>query len=228
VIELRRFVLDVGAARLAELRELLSPEERARAGRLRFARDAGRFVAGRAYVRQALGAIAGQDPAGLRIAAGSAGKPYLPDHPDLRFNASGAGGVGMLATAHGLELGVDIELAEREHDGLDVARQFFCPAEVAALEGMAPAERPAAFLRCWTRKEAFVKARGEGLQIDLDSFEVSLGPDEPAELRWCATAGARERWTLVDCSGLAGVTAAVCHEARPGVAVRIAAAGAVA
>ena len=222
VIELRRFELDLDPARLAPLRELLSPEERARARSLRFARDEGRFVAGRAMVRQTLGMRAGCDPGELRIAAGRAGKPYLPDYPRLRFNAAGSGGVGLLAIASGIELGVDLELAEPGFDGLEVARHWYRRAELEALESLEPAARQAAFLRSWTRKEAYVKALGEGLYAALDSFEVSFLPGEPAELRWCSVAGERERWTLVDCSALVGgITAAVCYGTRPGVRLRM-------
>ena len=220
VIELLRFELDVQADQLSELQDLLSPGELERAARLRFARDAGRFIAGRGLVRRALAARAGCAPVELRIAEGRAGKPYLPDHPELRFNASGSGGVGLLAIAVGIELGVDLELSAHAFDGIEVARQFFCAGEIAALESLAPAEQPAAFLRCWTRKEAYVKALGRGLHAALDSFEVTLLPGEPAELRWCATIVEYERWTLVDCSGLVGgITSAICYEAHAGIAL---------
>jgi 4'-phosphopantetheinyl transferase len=217
LIELRRFDLDVEPGRLSALHELLSPEERTRAARLRFARDAGRFVAGRGLVRRALASIVGCEPAELRIDAAAGGKPYLPDHPELHFNASGSGGIGLLATAEGLELGVDLELADPGFDGLEVARHFFTDREIAALEALEHSERPAAFLRCWTRKEAYLKALGVGLRVGLDSFEVSLLPGEPAELRCCVEAGELGRWTVADCSELlGGITAAVCHETHHG------------
>jgi 4'-phosphopantetheinyl transferase len=225
-IELRRFELDVDPEELTALRELLSPEELARAARLRFARDRARFIAGRAMVRRALAGRAGCEPAGLAIAAAPQGKPYLPDHPELRFNATGSGGKGLLAIADGIEVGVDLELSEPAFDGLEVARQFFRRREVESLESLEAAERQAAFLRCWTRKEAYVKALGTGLRSALDSFEVSLLAGEPAELRWCAAAGETERWTLVDCTALAGgITAALCYETRPGVRLRMVGAG---
>lgn len=222
LIELWRFELDLDVERLATLHDLLAPDERARAARLRFARDAGRFVAGRGMLRRTLAGIAGCEAADLRIAAGPAGKPYLPDHPELRFNAAGSAGVGLLVVATGLELGVDLELSDAPFPGLDVAKQFFCAGELAALESLEPGQRPAAFLRCWTRKEAYVKALGDGLRAALDSFEVSLLPGELAELRWCAAPGERTRWTLVDCSALVGgITSAICYETRPGVRIRV-------
>ncbi len=222
MIEVRRYDLDVDTAQLARLLELLSPDERARAARLRFARDAGRFVAGRGMLRRTLAELLDCDPLHLRFGYGSAGKPFLPDHPQLRFNAAGSGGVGVVATAVGMELGIDTELPQPGFPHLDVARQFFCEAEVAQLAGLAPPAREAAFRRCWTRKEAYVKALGCGLQLPLDSFAVSLLPDEPAELRSPAPAPERELpWTLADCSRLAGgVTVALCHEARADVQVR--------
>ena len=221
-ISLRRFELDVGPDRLSALHDLLSPEERARAARLRFARDRGRFVAGRGMVRRALASILDCPPAELRIDERPAGKPFLPDHPELCFNASGSGGIGLLAIARGVELGVDLELGDPGFDGLELARHFFTGREVAALESLGPEQRPGAFLRCWTRKEAYVKALGVGLRAGLDSFEVSLLPGEPAELRWCAEPGEVGRWTLTDCSELVGgVTAAVCHRGRPGARIGI-------
>jgi 4'-phosphopantetheinyl transferase len=208
------------------LHDLLAPDERARAEQMRFARDSRRFIAGRGMLRRTLAATANCHPAKLRIAAGPQGKPYLPYYPELRFNAAGSGGVGLVATTISLELGVDLELDEPRLQGLDVARRFFAVREVEALEALPPTERPAAFLRCWTRKEAYLKALGIGLHADLNSFEVSLAPNEPAELRWSAAPAECERWTLVDCSALiGGINSAVCFERRNGVQIRMVGAG---
>ena len=213
-IEVLRFALDVPAERLAELRALLSADERQRAARLRFARDADRFVAGRGLLRTALAERVAQRPQDLRFAYGPAGKPSLADHPGVRFNAAGAAGAALVAIAEDLEVGIDLEHVEPEADDLAVARQFFTAGEVAELEGLDPGERQGAFLRAWTRKEAYVKALGAGLQVDLDRFAVSLLPGEPAQLRWTQRPGEAERWTLVDLSDPArGSVAALCHEA---------------
>jgi 4'-phosphopantetheinyl transferase len=227
VIEVRRFALDVAPGTLADLHGLLSAEERTRAARLRFARDANRFVAGRGMMRRVLGRLLDCDPAGLTVAAGPAGKPYLPDHARLRFNAAGSEGVALLATALDIELGVDVELSAPGRDALDIARRFFTAAEHAALAALGPEQRPAAFLRCWTRKEAYVKAIGEGLHAPLDGFEVSLEAANPVALREPAGGASLSRWRLVDCSELVGgVPAALCHEHRGRVRVRAADAGA--
>jgi 4'-phosphopantetheinyl transferase len=213
-VEVLRFGLDVGAERLAQLRALLSADERQRAERLRFARDADRFVAGRGLLRSALAERAGQRPQDLRFAYGPAGKPSLADHPRLRFNAAGAVGAALVAITEGIDVGVDLEYLEVGADDLAVARQFFCPVEIAELERLGGAERQAAFLRAWTRKEAYVKALGAGLQVDLDRLAVSLLPGEPAALRWTRQPGEAERWTLVDLSDPGrGIVAALCHEA---------------
>jgi 4'-phosphopantetheinyl transferase len=216
-IHVERLALDVAPSRLAELRATLAPDEHARAARLRFARDADRFVAGRGLLRVALGARVGEDPARLRFAYGTAGKPSLADHPDLRFNVSGAGGVGLLAMADGIELGVDVELAGAAYAGLDVARQFFARDELAALRALDPAARPLAFLRCWTRKEAYVKAHGDGLQISLDAFAVTLRAEDPVEIAWHESPGEAARWGLVDLSDTGdGIVGALCHAVAPG------------
>ena len=93
----------------------------------------------------------------------------------------------------GAAVGVDIESSPAARGACDeVAEAYFAPAEVSALKALPRDQRDSAFLRCWTRKEAYVKALGDGLQVPLEDFAVSLGPGEPARLRWCRRA---ERWT---------------------------------
>jgi 4'-phosphopantetheinyl transferase len=123
--------------------------------------------------------------------------------------------------ARGIEVGIDVELAAKAFAGLDVARQFFTAREAVELGELTPAARPLAFLRCWTRKEAYIKARGEGLQTPLDTFAVTLREEDPAELSWHATAGEAVRWTLVDLSDPdRGIAGALCHEAGATTSVR--------
>jgi 4'-phosphopantetheinyl transferase len=213
-IEVLRLGLDVSAERLAQLREVLSADELQRAARLHFARDADRFVAGRGLLRSALAERVGQRPQDLRFAYGPAGKPSLADHPEVRFNAAGAADAALVAIAGGIEVGVDLEHLQDGADDLAVARRLFCPVEIAELERLGADERQAAFLRAWTRKEAYIKALGAGLRVQLDQFAVSLLPGEPAALRWTRESVEAGRWSLVDLSDPAhGIVAALCHEA---------------
>ena len=170
-----RFCLDEPFPRALEL---LDSTERERAARFVYERDRRRYVTAHAWMRTALAKCLGHLPELLHFEADSGGKPRLVGIPiDLRFNLSHAGERGLLAIAIGQEVGVDIEFV-RPVETLEVARRFFSQGEVSALCAMRPAQRVDAFFRCWTRKEAFIKALGAGLSFPLDGFEVSLGADD--------------------------------------------------
>jgi 4'-phosphopantetheinyl transferase len=195
---------------------LLDETERARADRFVFEADRRRFVTAHAWVRIVLGRCLDQAPESLRFTAGRRGKPRLVDGAaDLRFNLSHAGERALLAVTRGQEVGVDIE-RERAIGTSDLARRFFAPSEWQALQGMDPSEQIPAFFRCWTRKEAFIKAIGDGLACPLDGFEVSLSDAEsPQLLRSCtAVEGGLERWRIVSVPVEPGYRAAVA--AGPG------------
>jgi 4'-phosphopantetheinyl transferase len=178
---------------------VLTEDERERASRFRFPVDAARFSAARAILRLLLGAYAGSVPEALRFGAGPHGKPFLssPYSGGLRFNVSHSGTWALYAFARGRELGVDIEDHRSTEVDLGVADHFFSRREVAALRVLPAAERAGAFLRCWTRKEAFVKARGTGLTTPLDAFDVSLerGCDD-ALLAARGAASDGRRWAI--------------------------------
>lgn len=177
----------------------LSADEKQRAGQFRFDRDRKRFVVRRAALRAVLAESLGVPPHTLRFSYGTHGKPDLSaacNPRRLRFNASHSQDLAVVALAVDRDVGVDVERLKPLDDYEAVARRHFTEGENRALLGVAPSERLHAFFNCWTRKEAFVKARGEGLSLPLDAFEVSLAPDEPAGLLSCAQAGERERWSL--------------------------------
>ena len=206
--------LDPPAGALARLRATLSDDELERASRFRFRRDADRFVAGRGQLRRLLGRLVDVEPASLRFAYGPAGKPALEGHPSLGFNLAHSGGVGLLAVAPEVAVGVDVEASPDPLGACEeIAPMYFAPEEMRTLAALPRAQRGAGFLRCWTRKEAYVKALGDGLQMPLDDFSVSLGPEEAPRLRWCRRPAELERWTLVDLSHMtASATAAACVE----------------
>jgi 4'-phosphopantetheinyl transferase len=196
--------------------DLLDEDERARAGRFVFEPHRRRFITSHAWVRVVLGRCLDQAPESLRVTAGPRGKPRLVDAAvDLRFNLSHAGERALLAVTCGQEVGVDIE-QERAIATSDLARRFFAPLEWQALQVMEASEQIPAFFRCWTRKEAFIKAIGDGLACPLNGFEVSLSDDEsPQLLRSCtAVAGGLERWRIVSVPVEPGYRAAVA--AGPG------------
>ncbi len=178
---------------------VLNEKEQARAGRYRFERDRRRFVAARGMLRVILARYAGVSPAAIRFEYSDYGKPSLPDRPDLAFNATDSGELMAVGVAQNRLLGVDIEQVRDDFGGLEIAERFFSPAEVATLRALPSHEQARAFFRCWTRKEAFIKAIGEGLSYPLHQFDVTLGPDEPPRLlRVAGEPDAPRRWFLAD------------------------------
>jgi 4'-phosphopantetheinyl transferase len=180
--------LDVGEAAIARSLRLIDAAERARAARFRFARDASRFVARRARMRELLSEHAGEAPERLAFALGPNGKPILRNGA-CHFSLSHSYGLMMLAVAE-TEVGCDIERIDPDLDWPPIAGRLFAPAEYDALRSMPQAPARRGFFDCWTRKEAYVKALGQGLSHPLDSFEVSVD----REPRLCAEPG----WRLCD------------------------------
>lgn len=195
-----RATLDVEASRVRSLQQILTADERARAERFHFREDRERFIVARGRLRIILGRYLMVDPSELRFSYSLYGKPSLAggfDADALCFNLSHADGLALYAVARGRRLGVDIERVRADVADERVAEQFFAPGEVAALRAFSESMRPLAFFNCWTRKEAYIKARGEGLSLRLDQFEVSLAPGEPAALlRTSGDPQESTRWSL--------------------------------
>lgn len=174
-----------------ELRSTLEASEIERAARFHFEVHRRRFIHGRGLLRQVLGRVLDVPPASLRFETGAAGKPRLASPfsnrpPHLDFNLSHSADLALVALSDGAAIGADIEAPRAVPELAAIARQNFAPSERACLESLPVELQADAFLACWTRKEAFVKALGGGLSIALDSFEVSLDPRAPAALLACA------------------------------------------
>ncbi|MCA1567210.1 MAG: 4'-phosphopantetheinyl transferase superfamily protein [Acidobacteria bacterium] len=171
---------------LRRLHSTLAPDEAAKAARFHFPRDRDHFIAARGLLRRLLGRYLAQPPDSLRFAYGAYGKPSLGGAAaaaqDLRFNLSHSHELALYAFARGRELGVDLEHMRPDFAGEDIAERFFSAREVSMLRTLPAEARTPAFFNCWTRKEAYIKARGEGLSHPLDAFDVSLIPGEPAAL----------------------------------------------
>jgi len=183
--------------------DVLSEDELERADRFRFERDRRRFVAARSVLRRMLARYVDTGPAAISFEYGQYGKPDVPGAP-VSFNVSHSGSYALLAIGPRFELGVDVEVLDvARADDLLVAKQFFSLREIETLRAHAPSARPRAFLRCWTRKEAFVKARGDGLSLPLHDFDVGFGVGEPpALLRTAWSRDEPQEWTLEDVSRL--------------------------
>jgi 4'-phosphopantetheinyl transferase len=149
--------------RFSRFEQVLSRDERARADRFRFAVHRQHFVAARGVLRYLLGHYAEMSPARIQFQEGAYGKPALVKQGRVRFNVSHSGELGLYAIADQREVGIDIEQHRAMDDLEGIAKHYFAPGELAELERLTSADRNAAFFRCWSRKEAFVKAVGAGL-----------------------------------------------------------------
>lgn len=173
-----RAQLEVSDGVLEQLKAYLSPEECARAARFRFDRHRKPFIAGRGILRALLARYLEIDPQTVRFIYGQCGKPALPEKwESLKFNVSHSGTFALFAFAHTLEVGVDIELIRERKCLMDIARRFFAADEVEALLALPEEQQLNGFHRCWTRKEAYVKAKGDGLSLALDQFSVSIAEE---------------------------------------------------
>ena len=182
-VDIWRADLKVHSSELNRLQNTLSPDELDRAARFHFVKDRQHFIAGRGILRDILARYLDRPPAELHFSYSSHGKPSLAHHhnPDsLRFNLSHSDSLALYAVARLRDVGIDIERIEPKFAEDGIAEKFFSRNEVTKLRSLPPSARSQAFFNCWTRKEAYVKARGAGLQIALDSFEVSLAPGEQA------------------------------------------------
>jgi 4'-phosphopantetheinyl transferase len=197
---------------------LLSESERQRARRFTHARDARRFIVARARLRQLLAERLGVRPESVPLACGAHGKPAIAPariRSDLRFNLSHHDDVAVYALSWGREVGIDVEAIRTIPDADAIAARLFSARETAAYATLDPRDKPLGFFNCWTRKEAFVKALGDGFSYPFDRFDVSLAPREPATiLRVDSTPGDRCGWRLISFSPAPGFVAAVVAASR--------------
>jgi 4'-phosphopantetheinyl transferase len=182
---------------LTYCRSTLSPDERQRAERFSFETLKRSYTLSRAGLRILLGHYLGSAPNEIELIRGPKGKPALKDSSRIRFNTSHSGEMAIYAFTQDCELGVDVEQLRELDDPESIAARFFAAAEVSELLSLKPADRNLAFFRCWTRKEAYVKAIGDGLAIPLNRFQVTLLPGVPARLiRIADDIATADDWTL--------------------------------
>lgn len=194
-----RVSLDRSRAEVEALRSILSQEEIQRADRFRSPLHAGRFVAGRGTLRCLIASCLGENPRTLPLKTTERGKPFLALQDcagePLHFNLAHAGPLALYAVTRCAPVGIDVEARTRVRGMDQLAQRVFSSEEQGGLHALPPDLREEGFLLGWTRKEALLKATGQGIGGDLRSFDVSLDPGEPARLlHWPTPDGAG--WTL--------------------------------
>ena len=206
-------------ATVTRFRQHLSPAELARVERFHFEIDRRRFIVARGCLRAILARYLEISPAIIQFTYDDYGKPGLASvtlpSSQLKFNLAHSDDLAVYAFTLIGEVGVDLERIRPDFDGDEVARRLFSPSEVARLDQFSGAARQQAFFRCWTRKEAFIKAKRLGLSIALDQFDVTLAADEQATLlrtRWDESEAAR--WSLREIDLGPDYAAAVAIEAE--------------
>jgi 4'-phosphopantetheinyl transferase len=199
-------------------RGLLSADELERAHRFYFERDRRRFTVARAAMRQVLGRYAGMAPQELCFSYGPKGKPELAgslQQSGIRFNLSHSSELALLAVTRGLTLGVDVEWIKSDFATDEIAQHFFSADEVQTLRTLSGHQRTEAFFSCWTRKEAYLKALGEGFSVPLDSFSVAFAPESPAALLHVKGDPAEvKRWSMYNLEVSVGYKAALVVEGK--------------
>ena len=213
-----RASLDQSSSQLARFRNTLAADERSKADRFYFRRDRDHFIAARGILRAILGRYLNKAPEDISFSYSNHGKPALVSESGadaVRFNISHSHGTALYVVTRDREIGVDLELIRDDVEVEQIAERFFSHREIAALHALPVDLRRRAFFLCWTRKEAYIKARGEGLSLPLDQFEVSIVPGEPAALVSVEHRSSEVlRWSLRELFPAADYVAALAVEGR--------------
>jgi 4'-phosphopantetheinyl transferase len=190
--------LNPSAEFVQQLGTILSDDEHQRARRFHFERDRRRFVAGRGTLRLILAQYLKCPPQDIQFFYEAAGKPYLccsDGEPKVQFNVSHSQDTALIGICLEHRIGVDIEFKNPDRATLEVARLFFAPEEIAALADLPAQAQCDAFFAIWAMKEAYIKGRGEGVSLGLDTFAVTVDRDGlPSLLRSSHGEDERKRW----------------------------------
>lgn len=211
--------LDQSPATINQLHRLLAADEEERARRFHFETDRRHYVVGRGYLRLILSRYLGIHSEEIEFTYTEYGKPQitlsgLPGQ-SLNFNLAHSKGLALYAFTRLGQIGVDIEYIRPEFPDEEIAQRFFSAVEIKRLRALPVEARPQAFFDCWTRKEAFIKAKGLGLSLPLDQFDVTLDPAEPAALlRTGWDENEAEHWSLRGIGTAPGYAAAVAVRAH--------------
>jgi 4'-phosphopantetheinyl transferase len=212
--------LDQPASSLQQLAQTLSEDERTRAERFYFEQDRKRFIVGRGLLRTLLGRYLDIEPDRLQFCYGSRGKPVLAETINggtLCFNLSHSQGLALYAFTYNRQIGIDLECVRPMPEAEQIVKRFFSTREHSAFCALPSSQKHEAFFHCWTRKEAYLKATGDGLAQSLDQIEVSLTPGEPAKLLSIkGDPHQASRWSLQELKPASGYVAALALEGSGG------------
>ncbi len=199
--------------------QILAPDEIEKSQRFRFEKDRQNYINARSWLRKIIGKYLQISPDLLRFGYGEYGKPWLQNEEgnphSLQFNLSHSEGVAICALAWEKALGIDLEALRFENSYDNVAENFFSQRERLALQSVAPEFKQIAFFNCWTCKEAYLKARGDGLIFPLDEFDVSLNSEEAKLLGVHHFPEENQRWTLYHLNPKPKFIGALAVEGKP-------------
>ncbi len=177
-VHIWRFDLSEFVNTVSEMRQILSADECARADRFHFEKDRTRFVIRRGVLRKLLSKYVSIEPADLRFAHNNFDKPALEGDERIVFNASSSQDVGIVGIAHNAKLGMDVEFVDTTFPHMEIAKRYFSDDEVRALQALPSELRTTVFFDCWTKKEAYVKAIGDGMSLTLPTLTISCEGSE--------------------------------------------------
>ncbi len=203
-VHIWRVDLTLQEDQLQDYRKLLSADENERADRFYSDRDRRRFIAARRAMRAILSEYLSVLPQEVAYSYAANGKPELAPclrESGIKFNLSHSNELALIAVAQGLCVGVDLEFIDPELAIDEMSSAFFSPREASMLRALPSERRREAFFKCWTRKEAYIKALGKGLSLSLDSFDVAFGTGASAVLlRAEVFTEELSRWSIYDIS----------------------------
>jgi 4'-phosphopantetheinyl transferase len=179
------------------LEPCLDVRDRERAARFRFPEDRARFVLGRGLLRKCLGHYLQQTPETIELAYTDRGRPILPHDETVQFSISHTHDLVAVAVTAGARVGIDLEYVQPQLDLPELAKRICSDEELQTFQALASRETPAAFFRIWTRKEAYLKARGEGITEGLQEISVSLGSEETGSIKDTRDESAAQTWRLL-------------------------------
>jgi 4'-phosphopantetheinyl transferase len=210
--------LDQLGSRLRKFEQVLTSDEKARAERFRFEQDRNRFIAAHGILRDILGGYLGVGPNTIRFVYGENGKPGIAGKSgcgDIEFSLSHSGGIALYGVRLDHPIGVDIEYIRDIPEKEQIAEQFFSTRENAVFRSLPESKKREVFFNWWTRKEAFLKGIGDGLTRPLDSFDVSMAPEEAAPLlRIEGDSKRTSQWSIWELRPASGFAAAFATDGQ--------------